>query len=120
MPKLKAWIAAGSAALATGALVVGSGGAATVTAGAAPSHVAYHAPSARFLSQARTALVSYLRHDHPTLMLAHPTHSRGPDTITPGGSYNWSGYADTSTTANTFTKVSGAWTTPAVTCSAED
>jgi hypothetical protein len=119
MPKLKAWIAAGSAVLATGALIAGSGGAATVTAGAAPSHAAYHAPSARFLSQARTALVGYLRHNHSTVLLAHPAHTRA-NTITAGGSYNWSGYADTSTTANTFTKVSGAWTTPAVTCSAED
>lgn len=35
-------------------------------------------------------------------------------------SYNWSGYADLSTTQQYFTKVSGSWTVPAVTCSPED
>ena len=120
MVKLKAWIAAGSAAVAAGALIASSGGAATVVAGGASSHAAYHKPSARFVSEARTALVKYLRHNHPTLMLAHPTRSHGSNAVTQGDSYNWSGYADTSTTAQTFTKVSGAWTTPSVTCTAED
>lgn len=115
MFNVKAWIAAGSAAVATGALMLGTGGAGTVTAA---GHAA-HQPSARFLSEARTALVRYLRHDHPTLMLTHPLHPR-IDAVTAAGSFNWSGYADTSTTAGTFSKVSGAWTTPGVTCSAED
>jgi hypothetical protein len=118
MPNLKAWIAAGSAVVATGALMLG-GGAATVTAGGAAGHAGYHQPSARFLAEARTALARFLRHDHPTLMLAHPVHAHA-NTVTPSDSYNWSGYADTATTAQTFTRVSGAWTTPSVTCSAED
>jgi hypothetical protein len=124
MLNVKAWIAAGSAAVATGALMLGTGGAATVTAAGASGHAAHHQPSARFLSEARTALVRYLRHDHPTLMLAHPVPAHtahvGANTVSPAQSYNWSGYADTSTNAQTFTKVSGAWTTPSVTCSAED
>ncbi|HEX4059508.1 MAG TPA: G1 family glutamic endopeptidase [Streptosporangiaceae bacterium] len=119
MLKLKAWLAAGSAVAAAGALIA-SGGAATVVAGGASTHAAYHRPSARFVSEARTALVRYLRHDHPTLMLAHTTRSHGSNAVTQSGSFNWSGYADTSTTAQAFTKVSGAWTTPSVTCSAED
>jgi hypothetical protein len=121
MLKLKAWIAAGSAVAAAGALIASSGGAATVVAGGTASHAAYHRPTAQFVSQARTALVKYLRHNHPTLMLAHhTTRSHGSNAVTQGQSFNWSGYADTSTTAQAFTKVSGAWTTPAVTCSAED
>jgi Peptidase A4 family len=35
-------------------------------------------------------------------------------------SYNWAGYADVSSTNGTFTKVSGAWTVPSVTCTKED
>jgi|SRR5579875_582257 len=117
MRNVKAWIAAGSAVAATGALMLGTGGATVTTAGAA-SHVAYHQPSARFLHQARTALVKYLSHDHPTLMLAHK--GARTNAVTKDESYNWSGYADTSTKAQTFTKVSGSWTAPSVTCSAED
>lgn len=40
--------------------------------------------------------------------------------ITSVGSYNWSGYAALSTTKQFFTKVSGSWTVPAVTCTPED
>jgi hypothetical protein len=117
MLKVKAWVAAGSAVVAAGALML-TGGAA-VNTGAAAGHAAYHQPSARFLSQARTALVRYLRHDHPTLMLAHPTHVHA-NAVTAGESYNWSGYADTATKSGTFSAVGGAWTTPSVTCTAED
>jgi hypothetical protein len=35
-------------------------------------------------------------------------------------SYNWSGYAATSTTSQYFTKVVGAWTVPTLTCTPED
>ena len=35
-------------------------------------------------------------------------------------SFNWSGYADTTTTANYFTAVSGSWVVPAVTCNHEN
>jgi len=110
MRMLKAWVAAGVAAAATGALVVSGG---------APTHPV-HQPSARFLTQARSALVQYLRHNHAQLMPARPPHRRGPDSITLGASYNWSGYTDESTKDGTFTKVGGTWTTPAVTCTAED
>jgi hypothetical protein len=33
--------------------------------------------------------------------------------------WNWSGYADDNTSGNTYTKVSGSWTQPTVTCGAE-
>jgi Peptidase A4 family len=120
MLKLKAWLAAGSAVVAAGAVIASGGGAVTVVAGGASAHAAYHRPSARFLSEARTSLVKYLRHNHPTVMLAHTARPNGSNAVTQSGSYNWSGYADTSTKAQAFTKVSGAWTTPSVTCTAED
>jgi hypothetical protein len=35
-------------------------------------------------------------------------------------SYNWGGYADTSSTPGTFTAVSGSWSVQALTCTSED
>ena len=111
MRMLKTCLTASAAAVAAATLMASAG---------APAHQAHHQPSARFLTQARSALVRYLRDNHPTLMMAHPVHRRGPDTVTLGASFNWSGYADEATRNGTFTKVAGSWVTPAVTCTAED
>jgi hypothetical protein len=73
-----------------------------------------HHPSASFLAEARQALVSYLRHAQPRVDLVATGRNGAVST------YNWSGYADASTIAGTFTRVSGSWTTPSVTCTAED
>jgi peptidase A4-like protein len=116
MRLLRYVIVAGSAAAMAGAVTFTGVTAATTVA--APARVS-HAPSARFLSEARTALVKYLRHDHPQAMLVH-RHANAIGNPTAVDSFNWSGYADTSTTHQEFTKVSGDWTTPSVTCSAED
>jgi hypothetical protein len=122
MPKI--CVAAGVAAAVAAALITSG-----VTSGGPPAHPAHpagHQPSARFLAQARVALVQYLRHGHPQLRLARPPHRRGPgpagtpDTVKLYASYNWSGYVDESGTKGTFTKVAGSWTMPAVTCTAED
>jgi hypothetical protein len=117
MRLLRYVIVAGSAAAMAGAVTLTGVTAATTVA--APARVS-HAPSARFLSEARSALVKYLRHDHPQAMLVHSTHAHAIKGVTAVGSFNWSGYADTSSTSQEFTKVSGDWTTPSVTCSAED
>jgi hypothetical protein len=116
MRLLRYLILSGSAAAMAGAVTFSG---VTATTVAAPPR-AGHAPSARFLSQARAALVHYLRHNHPRAMLAHtrPAHSIGNATAV--SSFNWSGYADTSSTHQAFTKVSGNWTTPSVTCTPED
>jgi len=108
-------MAAGSAALAAGA---------TATTAAAGSRVVRpmaQRPPTRFLTEARDALVSYLRDNHPQVELVHPgqAHSRLAGTSV-ASSYNWSGYADSATTSGTFTRVSGQWITPNVTCSSED
>ncbi len=78
-------------------------------------------PSAGFLTAARSALVSYLRDDHPQVELVQPgqAHSRLSGTAA-AASYNWSGYTDSATATGTFTRVSGQWVTPKVTCTSED
>jgi hypothetical protein len=53
-------------------------------------------------------------------MLVHTRHAHAIKNVAAAGSFNWSGYADTATKHQTFTKVSGAWTTPSVACNAED
>jgi hypothetical protein len=118
MRLLRYLIVSGSAAAMAGAVTL-TGATAATTVVAAPARTA-HAPTARFLAEARTALVKYLRHDHPQAMLVHTRGAHSVKGVTATGSFNWSGYADTSTTAQEFTKVSGDWTTPSVTCSAED
>jgi Peptidase A4 family len=117
MRLLRYLIASGSAAAMAGAVTLSGVTAATTTV-AVPARS--HAPSARFLAEARTALIGYLRRNHPQAMLVHTRHPSGIRGVTATGSFNWSGYADKATTAQTFTKVSGNWTTPSVTCGAED
>ena len=117
MRLLRYLIVSGSAAAMAGAVTLTG---VTATTVAAPARVHHAAPSARFLSEARSALVKYLRHSHPQAMLVHTRPAHAVKNVTASRSFNWSGYADTATKHQTFTKVSGAWTTPSVTCSAED
>jgi len=116
MRLLRYLIVSGSAAAMAGAVTLSG---VTATTVAAPAR-ASHAPSARFLAEARIALVHYLRHNHPQAMLVHARRAHAVKNVTATQSFNWSGYADAASTAQTFTKVSGAWTAPSVTCSAED
>jgi len=115
MRLLRYLIVSGSAAAMAGAVTFSGVTASTIAAPARASH----APSARFLAQARTALVGYLRHHHPRAMLA-PGRAHSIKGVTATQTFNWSGYVDTSSTHQAFTKVSGNWTTPSVTCNAED
>lgn len=116
MRLLRYLIVSGSAAAMAGAVTLSG---ATATSVAAPAR-ASHAPSARFLAEARTALAHYLRHNHPQAMLGHTGHAQAVKNVIAASAFNWAGYADTATKAQTFTKVSGSWTVPSVTCSAED
>jgi Peptidase A4 family len=122
MRLLRCLLVSGSAALMAGTLTLTAGSAVTTAAGPARAvQSASHHPSARFLAEARRALAKYLRHDHAPAELAHPGKVKaGPRNTKSVESYNWSGYADVSTTDGAFTKVSGRWTTPAVKCTAED
>src|SRR5262245_65806583 len=115
MRLLRYLIVAVSAAAMAGAVTFSGVTASTVAVPARASH----APSARFLAEARAALAHYLRDHHPRAMLA-PGRARTIGNVKAFQSYNWSGYVSTSATHQAFTKVSGNWTTPSVTCNAED
>jgi len=118
----------GSAAVMVGSLVLGGEAAVTSMADGGHARPAGAGPSASFLAAARTALVGYLRTSRPQIV---PVRPGGPDhraagtftktgATTAAGAYNWSGYADVSGTAGTFTQVSGQWRTPSVRCTRED
>jgi hypothetical protein len=126
MRTLRYLLVSGSAAAAAGAMMLA--GQAAVTTAAAPAHAVQltaHQPSAKFIGQARAALVRYLRNSDPRISIspvgpkpgsADQKSSDQPIT----SSYNWSGYADSAVTPGTFTSVSGRWVTPRVTCTRED
>ena len=94
MRLLRYLIVSGSAAAMAGAVTLTG---ATATTVAAPARVHHAAPSARFLSEARTALVKYLRHNHPQALLVRTRHTHAVKNVTQSASFNWSGYADTAT-----------------------
>jgi hypothetical protein len=124
MRLLRCLLVSGSAAMVAGSVMIASQ--AAVTTAAAPGRAAQ--PSAQFVARARAALLSYLE----TNKIAPPVSSGGPGSRTVdehasatspfavSTSYNWSGYADSSSTPNTFTKVGGQWRTPRVQCNRED
>lgn len=82
------------------------------SASAGTTHSASHAQTAaQREAAARAALQHLLDSRHPTNQLVgHGAHSNA---VTKVSSTNWSGYADTGTG---FSKVSGKWTEPSVTC----
>jgi hypothetical protein len=106
------------------AAVLGGSVALSVTATtptAAPREHAVNAHlTAAFLAQARSALVTDLRTPGVALFPQGRPSPHASSAITDITSYNWAGYADSSTTTGEFTQVSGAWTVPSVTCTKED
>jgi hypothetical protein len=116
MKFLRPVAACGIAAIAAGSVTL----AAAPVAATAAATTAYHRPSASYLVQARSALVRFLGHSHPGAMFVHQARPHTSHAPTAESTYNWSGYADESSTDGTFTKVSGSWTVPTVTCTAED
>jgi hypothetical protein len=125
MRLFRSLVLSGSAAALAGAVTCAAGSPPPAAAG--PAHAvkaAAHTPSARFVTAARAALSRYLSHSHPAIELVRPG-ARASDGISKLRSFNWSGYADGSVHSGrvkrgTFTRVSGNWTVPAVSCGAED
>jgi len=118
-PARSGWTLAGIALAMT--LVSGGAAVALTSSGAATGAPAAHA-GGPWLAQARSALVRYLRHDGAPAAIA-PTPGALRGALLPASStfsYNWSGYADTSSTKGAFSAVAGKWTTPSVKCTAED
>ena len=122
MRLLRTMLVTGTAALAAGALTITVASTATTVASGRSAHTAtYHAPTAHFLAEARLSLLHYLRHNHPTMMLApHSKVGSSVKNVTKVQSFNWSGFAKTSATAQAFTSVSAKWTQPKVKCGIED
>jgi hypothetical protein len=124
MRVFRSLLVSGSAVLAVGSLglAVGTTASSTAASGRMAHATAAH-PSAKFISEARASLVRYLNHTHPGALLAHTGGVKASaNGTTKSESFNWGGYANTSTKAQAFSKVSGNWTTPkiAVKCSPED
>jgi hypothetical protein len=116
---IRTLLVAFSAAALGGALVIS----ATASPGPVPAahRATVHAHlTARFLSQARAALVRDLRTpDTAIFPQGTPAVSRARAS-TQASDVNWAGYADVSTANGTFTNVSGSWTVPKLTCTKED
>jgi peptidase A4-like protein len=110
------------------ALAMAVGGMAAVTLAAAgntaarPAHVTT-ASKAELSAKARIALTRFLREGYkPSAELVRPGGANlkaGASGTTAVGSFNWSGYADSSATPNTFTAVSAKWRQPGTVCSPE-
>ena len=122
-PRVAAMVIGSAAALAMAV----AGAAAVTLAAASPgvtrsAHVAT-ASKAELSAKARIALTRMLREGYkPSAELVTPGEvnlKTGATGTTSVGSYNWSGYADSSTTPNTFTGVSATWRQPATQCSPE-
>jgi hypothetical protein len=122
MRPLRSIFLVGSAAALSGALAVAAVTASTTAAPAArPAPVQAHL-TAKFRSEARAALVKDLNRNHGTAWFARgrPSGTAGVSNSMAELTFNWAGYADSSNTHGAFTKVSGAWTVPSVTCTAEN
>jgi Peptidase A4 family len=121
MRLLRSLLVAGSAVALGGALAVSAVTASSTAAPAARPATVHAHLTATFLSEARAALVKDLNRNHGTAWFVHgrPRVANIANS-TATSSYNWAGYADVSSTNGTFTKVSGAWTVPSVTCTKED
>ncbi len=105
-----------------GRLCAGAGALAVAAAFVATATTGGGVASAGFYARALKVMKADLRHmtapNLPApLRLARPASGAN---VTQVGSYNWSGYADVTTTADKFSAVSGKWTVPKVSCTSED
>ncbi len=115
-------LATAPAAVLSGALAVAvAAGPASPAAVPAARPAGHLTLTAAFLSRARAALVRDLGRQHGTAWFVPGRRRPAAAGATAAEStYNWAGYADAATAGGTFTKVSGSWTVPALTCTRED
>jgi hypothetical protein len=109
----------GGTAVVLGGTVALSVGAANSTAVPREHAVTAHLTAA-FVAKARAALVNDLRGPDVALFPQGRPSVHAGTNITDDSSYNWAGYADSSTKTGAFTQVSGDWAVPAVSCTKED
>jgi Peptidase A4 family len=117
---LRMLLVAVSATALGGALVISAAASPTSVPAAHRATVQAHL-TAKFLSEARAALVTDLRTPDTAMFLhARPTPGAARSTTQQTSTVNWGGYADVSSTHGAFTKVSGSWAVPKITCTKED
>ncbi len=73
-----------------------------------------------FRAAALKALEGQMVERSAPMKVARGAHLAHVANVSSVGSFNWSGYADTSTTTGEFTSVSASWVVPKVTCTTED
>jgi hypothetical protein len=89
--------------------------------GRAPAARPAHAQlTARFRAEAREALLRDFRSPDTALWVRGARPNVVAGTMSAVETYNWAGYADWTTTSGVFTKVSGSWKVPKLTCTPED
>jgi hypothetical protein len=116
---LRSLLVAVSAAAVGAALVFFAAG--SPSPAPAGHRVTVHAHlTARFLAEARAALARDLRTPDTAVFLHGRPTPDGVRASTLASDVNWAGYADVAVNSGAFTKVSGSWTVPGVTCTAED
>lgn len=112
-------VIAAAAALGGGIAVAATTSTPAAVVGAGRTPVVHTKLTAKFLAEAKAALVKDLRTPDTAQFPSRPPKGKIGQ-ISDVGSYNWAGYADTSSTAGTYSKVSASWKVPAVTCTRED
>jgi hypothetical protein len=105
-----------TAILAAGVTAAASVVAITASAAGAGTHPSTAAAAAR---AARAALRGMTANLPVTSQVVPGTRQRAAG-LTKIQYYNWSGYADDNSKKNTYKKVSGDWTQPAITCSSKE
>lgn len=105
-----------------GRLCAGAGALAVVAVPVGMAAADGGSASAGFSARALKVVKADLRHmtapNLPApLRVARPAPGAS---VTQVGSYNWSGYADITTTTDKFSAVSGKWTVPKLSCGSED
>src|ERR1017187_4490703 len=109
----------GGAATALGATMALSATTAAPTAASREHAVAAHYTAA-FLAEAQAAFIKDLRKPDVAMFPHGRPGVHAGSNASSLSSFNWAGYGDSSATHGEFTKVSGAWKVPAVTCTSED
>lgn len=95
------------------ACTVALGAVTAASAGTHPGNAAAAAKAARAALRGMTANL-------PVTDQAVPGTRRRAGGLTKVGYYNWGGYADDNSGGNTYRKVSGGWTEPAITCASKE
>jgi hypothetical protein len=79
-----------------------------------------HPGSAAAAARAARAVLGDMTANPPVTDQAVPGTRHRANGVTKVKYFNWSGYADDNSSGNTYSKVSGGWTEPGITCSSKE